>query len=273
VVLAVCVASLALCAWPAIAETYEVSHRPVLEAIRPGGSEAIRPLVVVGTNGSEASGAYYLAVSDGGNADSYVSVSRGGCAGYRDYRGWYDVVAVAVGESGRTCESGAYDSSSYFGLGLLGADPHGYTAVSDTGDAKGTWVVTGTGACTQSHPVSATNENSGSDTEGGCVSGTGSSQSDRTLAVSGTGDASATTHCYWYQGQYLCHAPVAASGTGNSHGGVVAVAPGGSADGGGLLSVGVRSSSTSPGAVACISATGNCYGGARLGLAPLGTSN
>ena len=260
VVLALCVASLALCAWPALAETYEVSHRPVLETIRPGGWEAIRPLVVVGTNGSDAIDPYYLAVSDGGNADSYVSVSRGGCAGYYSpSRNEYDLVAVAVGESGRTCDSGAYETTSYFGFGLLGADPHGYTAVSDTGDAMGTVVVTGTGRCTQY---------SGSDTEGVCVSGTGSSQSDRMLAVSGTGDATTTKHCYTYEGQYICHMPVAASGTGNAYGGLVSVSGTGSASGNGISVAGGNAASS--GGLVCVSATGNCYGGAQVGLAPLG---
>lgn len=225
----------------------------------------------VGTNGSSAD-----------YAD--VAVSQGGCA-------YGAAIAVALGESG--C---GYDASAPVAVGLLGADSRSGSvndpvfaypwiegiAASDTGDADRGGAVSGSGRATGFYAVSG--DDASAQHGGVAMSLTGDAYAERTTAM--TWQDGTTTYPTFECERFVDYRAPAVSGTGNANGCTavaplgaaggataiggsyaqgkyIAVSPTGRADasgGGEELAVGLGDSSVDRG-LACVSVTGNCYGG------------
>jgi hypothetical protein len=165
--------------------------------------------VIVGTNGSDAHGAWV------------VAVSQGGCA-------WGNT-AVAIGESNKSCPGqghdwgyGHGDAEGTVAVGLLGGEAAGYFAVADTGGARACqYPGTLSGGCLETPPLAVSG--TGPADAWIAVSGTGTATSPFGYAVSGTGNANSAP-CWWDG------ANTAISGTGNATG-CTAVSATGSANG------------------------------------------
>jgi hypothetical protein len=226
--------------------------------------------VAVGTNGSNADG-QLLALSDSGSATAPNGVAASGLGSAEGYRLGVSATNWAYGGTASVSGTGTASGPSYYsgiavsGTGSGGTGTERY-AVSATGNANAedwydSYAVSGTGNARGTMVAVAPDGNAdatGGYADSAAVSGTGTATGNK-LAVSGTGDASTNRYCYPYLGQWHCTVPVAASGTGDAYGsGGVSVA---------------GSDATSSGGLVCLSATGNCSGGARVGVAPMGRSN
>lgn len=181
----------------ALAETYEVDH-PLYGT----------PQVAVGTNGSDAYGA--------------VAVSQGGCAS-----GLY--AGIAIGESNHQCPLGSNEGSGTIGLGLAGADASSsLLAVAPDGDAASDCWNFVISCLAPGTSVSGTGNASAIGGYGGwgtAVSGTGnaSTDADWSTAVSGTGTAAGNCDQYHHRtvaisGTNDASSCIAVSGTGHASG-------------------------------------------------------
>lgn len=252
-------------------------------------------VVVVGTDGSDAGSDNGIGLLVAGVHFPIVAVSQGGCAN--------GTVAIAIGESSHDCWWNGWGNEAYgyVAIGLLGAeggiaigggdggmlalgggDASGLVAVSDTGDA-------GAGCLT---PI-PWGDNCAE--PGVAVSGTGTAYGDG-HTVSGTGESRTDWGSEWDTPRDNPLWPIVTiSGLGNASGGNVAISGAGTAysrstttsqhpvpyDGvavsgmgsaaaSGAMSVAVAGGNANSNGLLCFSATGNCYGSARVALAPLG---
>jgi hypothetical protein len=253
-------------------------------------------LVVVGTDGSDARSSI-VAVSQGGCADGLVAVAIGESSHDCWWNGFgheaYGLVGLGLlGAEGGIAIGGGDSAAGLTALAVGGGNASGLVAVSDTGTAQAyclgpiPWgdncaepgiAVSGTGtAYGDGHTFSGAG-NAESTWDGTdnplwpivAVSALGGA-SGGNVAASGTGTARGRSTTTW---QHPVPYPgVSVSGTGTASGGAVAFG-GSNAQASGANSVAVSGGSANSDGFLCASATGSCYGGARVGIAPMGSSS
>lgn len=253
-------------------------------AVGNGGLYTWGSLLAAGTSVFTCSDG--IAVGTGHACGDYAGISSGACASgaYVAFSANSCAAGMLAAGGGGAAQgflaaSGTGPAYGWLAIGGGGADATN-VAVAGTGNARsdpgefkgidsGGWAAASGGGAAESLMIAV----SGMGPATGwwfAASGTGPAQSGQYGAVSGTGDATA-----W--------GVVSMSGTGAASGGDISVA-GGNASGttiaigggdatayGGLAAIGGGSAASN--GLVCASATGSCYGGARVGLAPLGNSS